>query len=58
MAPGPHRPCTLQVAQTSGDAAYLARHVALRAGAQLDTPALTVNRLCGSGFEALVQGAR
>jgi len=46
------------VAQTSSDAIYLARHVGLRAGAPISTPALTVNRLCGSGFEAVVQGAR
>lgn len=46
------------VAQTSSDAIYLARHVGLRAGAPVSTPALTVNRLCGSGFEAIVQGAR
>ncbi|NOT09124.1 MAG: acetyl-CoA C-acyltransferase [Gemmatimonadales bacterium] len=43
--------------QTSADAAYIARHVALRAGCRIETPALTVNRLCGSGFEAVVQGA-
>jgi acetyl-CoA acetyltransferase family protein len=30
----------------------------LRAGLPVETPALTVNRLCGSGFEALIQGAR
>lgn len=46
------------VIQTSKDAAYLARHVALRAGCKQETPAVTVNRLCGSGFEAIVQGAR
>jgi acetyl-CoA C-acetyltransferase/acetyl-CoA acyltransferase 2 len=46
------------VAQTSSDAIYLSRHVGLRAGAPVSTPALTVNRLCGSGFEAVVQGAR
>jgi acetyl-CoA acetyltransferase family protein len=46
------------VAQTSSDAAYLARHVGLRAGLLVDTPAVTVNRLCGSGFEAIVQGAQ
>jgi acetyl-CoA acyltransferase 2 len=46
------------VAQTSSDAIYLARHIGLRAGAPVSTPALTVNRLCGSGFEAVVQGAR
>ena len=44
--------------QTSADGAYLARHVGLRAGCPIETPALTVNRLCGSGFEAIVQGAQ
>ncbi|HET9064226.1 MAG TPA: acetyl-CoA C-acyltransferase [Gemmatimonadales bacterium] len=43
--------------QTSVDAMYLARHVALRCGLPIPTPAVTVNRLCGSGFEAVVQGA-
>ncbi len=43
--------------QTSADAAYIARHVGLRAGCAIETPALTVNRLCGSGFEAIVQAA-
>jgi acetyl-CoA C-acetyltransferase/acetyl-CoA acyltransferase 2 len=45
------------VAQTSADAIYLARHVGLRAGLPDRVPALVVNRLCGSGFEALVQAA-
>jgi acetyl-CoA C-acetyltransferase/acetyl-CoA acyltransferase 2 len=45
------------VAQTSADAIYLARHVGLRAGLPDRVPALCVNRLCGSGFEALVQAA-
>ena len=45
------------VLQTSADAIYLARHVALRAGCPVETPAVTVNRLCGSGFEAVIQGA-
>jgi acetyl-CoA acetyltransferase family protein len=45
------------VVQTSADAAYLARHVALRAGCPVETPAVTVNRLCGSGFEAVIHGA-
>ena len=36
--------------QTSGDAIYGARHVALKAGVPFDRPALTVNRLCGSGI--------
>ena len=43
--------------QTSGDAIYGARHVGLKAGVPKEVPALTVNRLCGSGFEAIVQGA-
>src|SRR5437762_1458653 len=41
--------------QTSGDAIYGARHVGLRSGVPKEVPALTVNRLCGSGFEAIVQ---
>ena len=45
------------VMQSSSDAMYMARHVGLRAGLLVETPALTVNRLCGSGFEAIVQGA-
>jgi acetyl-CoA acyltransferase 2 len=45
------------VLQTSADAPYLARHIGLRAGLPLETPAVTVNRLCGSGFEAIIQGA-
>jgi acetyl-CoA acyltransferase 2 len=43
--------------QTSGDAIYGARHVALKAGVPKEVPAVTVNRLCGSGFESIVQGA-
>jgi acetyl-CoA acetyltransferase family protein len=46
------------VLQTSPDAIYLARHVGLRAGAPVETPAVTVNRLCGSGFEAVAQAAQ
>jgi acetyl-CoA acyltransferase 2 len=42
------------VIQSSPDAAYLARHVALKSGCQIQTPSLTINRLCGSGFETLV----
>ena len=45
------------VLQTSADAIYLARHVALRAGCPVETPGVTVNRLCGSGFEAIIQAA-
>ena len=44
--------------QTSGDALYGARHVALRAGLPVETPALTVNRLCGSGMQAIVSAAQ
>jgi acetyl-CoA acetyltransferase family protein len=44
--------------QTSADAIYIARHVGLQAGLPTETPALTVNRLCGSGFEAIIQGAQ
>ena len=44
--------------QTSADAIYLARHVALGAGVPQERPAVTVNRLCGSGFEGIVQGAK
>src|SRR3954447_12818982 len=46
------------VLQTSADAIYLARHIGLRAGLPIDTPAVTVNRLCGSGFEAVAQAAQ
>jgi len=44
--------------QTSGDALYGARHVALKAGLPIETPALTVNRLCGSGMQAIVSAAQ
>ncbi len=46
------------VLQTSADAIYLARHVGLRAGLPIETPAVTVNRLCGSGFEAIAQAGQ
>jgi acetyl-CoA acetyltransferase family protein len=46
------------VLQTSSDAIYGARHVALKAGVPVDVPALTVNRLCGSGIQAAVSGAQ
>jgi acetyl-CoA acetyltransferase family protein len=45
------------VIQTSADAVYLARHVGLQAGLPEEVPALTVNRLCGSGFQAVVSAA-
>jgi acetyl-CoA acyltransferase 2 len=44
--------------QTSCDAIYGARHVALKAGVPFDRPALTVNRLCGSGIQSIVSGAQ
>src|SRR5215470_252363 len=44
--------------QTSADAIYGARHVALKAGLPIETPALTVNRLCGSGIQSLVNAAQ
>ncbi|HEU4594593.1 MAG TPA: acetyl-CoA C-acetyltransferase [Pyrinomonadaceae bacterium] len=43
--------------QTSGDAIYGARHVALKAGVPAERPALTVNRLCGSGIQSVISGA-
>jgi len=46
------------VIQTSADAIYGARHVGLKAGCRQDTPALIVNRLCGSGLQAIVSGAQ
>ena len=45
------------VAQTSTDAAYQARHVGLKSGLPIESTALSVNRLCGSGFQAVVSGA-
>ena len=46
------------VVQSSSDAAYLARHVGLKSGCPIGAPALTINRLCGSGFETVIQGAK
>ncbi|MBL9023344.1 MAG: acetyl-CoA C-acetyltransferase [Myxococcales bacterium] len=45
------------VQQTSPDAIYGARHVGLKAGVPIEKPALTLNRLCGSGFQAVVTAA-
>ena len=45
------------VSQTSADALYMARHIGLKAGVPVSVPALTVNRLCGSGFQAIISGA-
>src|SRR3974377_1026028 len=44
--------------QTSSDAIYGARHVALKAGVPIEVPALTVNRLCGSGMQSIVTAAQ
>ena len=46
------------VLQTSSDAVYGARHVALKAGVPVEVPALTVNRLCGSGIQAAISGGQ
>src|ERR1051325_9895434 len=46
------------VLQTSSDAIYLARHIGLRAGVSQSSPALTVNRLCGSGFQSIISAAQ
>jgi acetyl-CoA acetyltransferase family protein len=46
------------VMQTSADALYGARHVALKAGLKVETPAVTVNRLCGSGIESIAQASQ
>src|SRR6187402_624719 len=46
------------VLQTSSDAVYGARHVGLKAGLPIEVPALTVNRLCGSGLQAAINGGQ
>jgi len=46
------------VLYTTSDSIYFARHVALKSGCRQETPALTLNRLCGSGFQAVVSGAQ
>jgi acetyl-CoA acyltransferase 2 len=46
------------VIQTSSDAIYMARHVGLKSGVPVEVPGLTVNRLCGSGLQAMVSGAQ
>ncbi len=45
------------VQQTSPDAIYGARHVGLKSGIPIERPALTLNRLCGSGFQAVISAA-
>lgn len=46
------------VVAAGNDAAYIARHVALQTGCAIDTPSLTLNRLCGSGFETILQACK
>ncbi|RHW38591.1 acetyl-CoA C-acetyltransferase [Lysinibacillus yapensis] len=46
------------VQQSSKDAHFLARHIGLKSGIPIEVPALTVNRLCGTGIEAILTGAR
>jgi acetyl-CoA acyltransferase 2 len=46
------------VLYTTSDSIYFARHVALKSGVRQETSALTLNRLCGSGFQAVVSGAQ
>ena len=45
------------VLQTSKDAIYMARHIALQAGMKMETPGLIINQLCGSGVQTVVQAA-
>ncbi|XP_037661988.1 3-ketoacyl-CoA thiolase, mitochondrial [Choloepus didactylus] len=46
------------VLQSSADAIFLARHVGLRVGIPTETPAITINRLCGSGFQSILNGCQ
>ncbi len=46
------------VIQSSENAAYLALHIGLKAGVPQEVPALTLNRLCGSGAQAVVSAAQ
>src|SRR3954466_12489313 len=46
------------VLYTTRDSIYFARHVSLKSGCRQETSALTLNRLCGSGFQAVVSGAQ
>ncbi len=42
------------ILQTSIDGSYISRHVGIRIGAPVSTPAVTVNRMCGSGFQSII----
>ena len=46
------------VTHSDSSAPYLARHVGHYAGVPIDVPALTINRLCGSGFQAAITAAQ
>jgi acetyl-CoA acyltransferase 2 len=46
------------VIQSTNDAIYVARHIGLKAGVPIDRPALGINRLCGSGFQAIIEAAQ
>lgn len=46
------------IIHSSSDAAYIARHSALKSGIPISTPAITVNRLCGTGFQSVLYGAQ
>jgi acetyl-CoA acyltransferase 2 len=50
--------CVGNVSHSTTDCAYLARHVGLKAGVPEHVPALSVNRLCGSGFQSIVNGVQ
>lgn len=43
---------------SSKNGPYIARHVGLRTGVKIETPCLTINRLCGSGFQSVVTGSQ
>lgn len=44
--------------QSSKNGPYIARHIGLKVGIKVETPCLTINRLCGSGFQAIVNGSQ
>lgn len=48
----------VHIQSSSPEAPYISRHVLLRCGIPIDKPALTINRLCGSGFQAVVNAAQ
>ncbi|CAN5256029.1 acetyl-CoA C-acyltransferase family protein [soil metagenome] len=47
-----------QVIQTIPKDAYLSRVAAIKAGIPVETPALTLNRLCGSAVQAIISAAQ